>query len=167
MSVLSLAVQFILFWAAQGLVFNALPLFELIRPHVFITLLLMLPARLPFWVLLLGGFVLGLAVDFVSLPLGAFAFCSVLIMALRYVWMLVITPSLNMVNLQEDMRLEEQTTGWLLTYAAPLVVIFELVYYTLVDLAFNWTTLLKALGGSLYTYAFVILLMVIFYKRGR
>jgi hypothetical protein len=88
-------------------------------------------------------------------------------MALRYVWMLVITPSLNMVNLQEDMRLEEQTTGWLLTYAAPPVVIFELVYYALVDLAFNWTTLLKALGGSLYTYAFVILLMVIFYKRGR
>jgi hypothetical protein len=165
MSILSLIVQFVGFSLLQGFMFNGLTLFDIARPHLFVLFLLMMPTRLSLAILFSVAFLMGITVDIFTQPLGGFAFAAVFIVGVRQFWMIAITPSLNFLNIAEEMDLQKQGTTWLITYLTPLIFLFELIYFTLIDLSFNLFTLYKAFASGIYTAVFVLLAVILFYKR--
>ena len=76
-------ISFILLVLVQVLALNNIQFLGYINPYIYILFILSLPVRLPQWVTLLLGFVLGLTIDTFSNTMGTHAFATVLIAFLR------------------------------------------------------------------------------------
>ena len=76
-------ISFILLVLVQVLALNNIQFLGYINPYIYILFILSLPVRLPQWITLLLGFVLGLTIDTFSNTMGTHAFTTVLIAFLR------------------------------------------------------------------------------------
>ena len=76
-------ISFILLVLVQVLALNNIQFLGYINPYIYILFILSLPVRLPQWITLLLGFVLGLTIDTFSNTMGTHAFATVLIAFLR------------------------------------------------------------------------------------
>jgi len=76
-------ISFILLVLVQVLALNNIQFLGYINPYIYILFILSLPVRLPQWVTLLLGFVLGITIDAFSNTMGTHAFATVLIAFLR------------------------------------------------------------------------------------
>ena len=76
-------ISFILLVLVQVLALNNIQFLGYINPYIYILFILSLPVRLPQWVTLLLGFLLGITIDAFSNTMGTHAFATVLIAFLR------------------------------------------------------------------------------------
>ena len=76
-------ISFILLVLVQVLALNSIQFLGYINPYIYILFILSLPVRLPQWVTLLLGFLLGITIDAFSNTMGTHAFATVLIAFLR------------------------------------------------------------------------------------
>jgi len=76
-------ISFILLVLVQVLALNNIQFLGYINPYIYILFILSLPVRLPQWITLLLGFVLGLTIDTFSNTMGTHAFATMLIAFLR------------------------------------------------------------------------------------
>lgn len=76
-------VSFIILVLVQVLALNNIQFLGYINPYIYILFILSLPVRLPQWLTLLLGFMLGLTIDAFSNTMGLHAFATVLIAFLR------------------------------------------------------------------------------------
>lgn len=75
--------SFIILVLVQVLALNNIQFLGFINPYIYILFILSLPVRLPQWITLLLGFVLGLTIDTFANTMGTHAFATVLIAFLR------------------------------------------------------------------------------------
>ncbi|MBN2765073.1 MAG: rod shape-determining protein MreD [Paludibacteraceae bacterium] len=81
--VLQNIMSFVLLVLVQVLALNNVQFLGYINPYIYILFILSLPVRLPQWIVLLLGFVLGLTIDAFSNTMGTHAFATVLIAFVR------------------------------------------------------------------------------------
>jgi len=79
LNVIQNIISFILLVLAQVLILNNIQFLGFINPYIYILFIISLPVRLPRWLTLVLGFVIGLIIDTFSNTLGMHAFASVLI----------------------------------------------------------------------------------------
>ena len=158
--------QFVAYLLAQVFIFQHLEIMDYAVPKPLLLYLLFLPPAWPRWAELLTAFALGMLADLFMHHPGALAFCCVLVVWLRRYWLSAIQPGMGGEELSE-LKLAEQSNGWLLTYIFPLTALFEAAYFVLVDAEFSVEVALKFASSTVYTGALCILFAILFYKKKR
>ena len=148
----------------QVLLFDALDLFDTIRPTIFLTFLLLIPLEFSLIGQYVLVFVLGFLLDLFSLPMGAHAFSGLLVMGIRPYWMRMITSRVFMED-KETFVIQKQNVRWLLNYFIALAFVYELIYYTLANFSFTFHTLLQAIGSTIYSTLFCMIFIILFHKN--
>ena len=86
-------IRFVVLVLIQVLILNNLLLPGVFNPYIYPLFLLLLPIRMPIWLLLLVGFVAGLTIDLFSNTMGMHAAASVLLCFMRPQVLKLIEPS--------------------------------------------------------------------------
>ncbi len=160
--------QFIIFTALQVLVFRNLVLFESGFCFIYIAFLLFLPIGIPVLLLLLLGFVSGIAVDAFYDTAGIHAGAGVLLAFLRpYVLRLLIPRDGYDTN--DSANLHVMGWRWFLTYAFILIFMHHLAVFFLEMGSFRMGgyTLLKALASTLFTCVVIVITQLLFFSSRR
>lgn len=155
---------FVVYLLLQVFVFRHLDVMNYAAPHPLILFLLFLPTQWPRWGELLAAFSLGLLADLFLKHPGAMAFGCVLVVWLRRYWLTAIQPGMGGEEL-EELKLGEQSNGWLLSYIFPLVAVFEAAYFVLIDAEVSLEVAAKFAASSVYTGALCFLFALLFYKK--
>ncbi|MCS6905395.1 MAG: hypothetical protein RML72_00330 [Bacteroidia bacterium] len=156
----------IVFIFLQKIVFQSpvVVISELATPKVFLVYLLMLSYHFSLTVVFLLAFAVGLIIDFLVFPIGAHAFSSLLIVALRGFWVKLISPQI-VINPTEVIEPAQQSLRWQMIYIFPLALIYEIVYNVLADFDFSFFTLQKIFFSWAYTCFWSILFTILFFRK--
>lgn len=126
----------IIFWL-QGLVimltqiifFNGLQIGVIPSPNAFVLLLLLLPVQMDRSITLLISFGLGLVEDIFTQSLGYHAFASCTFVYIRHFWLTFLVGQSTL--LDKDFSIQTQTPGWIITYFAPMILLYQLCWYVM------------------------------------
>ncbi len=158
------AIMFIVLVLTQVLFLNQVQISGFVNPYIYILFILLLPLNAPRYIVLLGGFFVGLSVDIFSNTLGIHAFASVFIAFLRPVIIRAITDR------EEDMSdypgLAQNGVGWFLYYTSLMVflhhsVLFFIEVFTLSDF---FGTLYRIILSSLFSIFVIVLSQFIVFR---
>ncbi|WP_321371311.1 rod shape-determining protein MreD [uncultured Draconibacterium sp.] len=156
--------MFIVLVLTQVLFLNQVQISGFVNPYIYILFILLLPLNAPRYIVLLGGFFVGLSVDIFSNTLGIHAFASVFIAFLRPVIIRAITDR------EEDMSdypgLAQNGVGWFLYYTSLMVflhhsVLFFIEVFTLSDF---FGTLYRIILSSLFSIFVIVLSQFIVFR---
>ena len=157
-------IHFFVYLALQLLVFQRMGFEQVPPPHVFIIFLVFAPLRLFRAMHFIACFSFGILLDALVQPLGAHAFAAVFIAAARGVWLELIKPQVSTEELQ-ILEMETQSFRWQMTFLIPLIFMYELCYYILVDFSLSLQTLSKVFFGSIFTIFFCLIFTILFYRK--
>lgn len=161
-------ISFFLYLIAQALIFNKIVLFGSAYSFIYIGFLLTLPLEVAIIPGMIIGLALGLGVDAFSNTFGLHAAASVLLMYIRPKIISGLTPQggyaagavprPNVIGL-----------GWFTTYALPLIFIHHLVLFFVEFGGFDlfWSTLLKVLASTAYSFLVIVVIQYMFISRVR
>ena len=153
---IKIAIQWIVVFLLQILLFNNLQLWGLCQPQVYVVCLLMMPIVLPRWTDLLIGFAVGLLMDIFCNSIGVHTAACVLLMFLR--------QPLIAAFVQEHERLTGEIS-WLtvspeafIKYVVILVGVHQLAISMLTAWSFQhfWFTLLQILISTAFNIALIL-----------
>lgn len=164
MSLIKYYLQFGIYIILQVFVFEYLGFGLVSSPHVSILFIAFSPLRLNTSLYFVSAFTFGIIIDSIKHPLGAHAMACVLIAGIRFFWLEIIKPQVSSDEL-EVLNLEEQSLLWQLAYVTPLIFIYELYYFILVDIGISVNTLLKILAGGSYTVFVAAIFIILFYRK--
>jgi len=57
--------------------------------------------------------------------------------------------------------------GWQLSFLMPLIFMYELVYYILVDIGLSMHTFLKIISGGVYSLLLISIFVILFYRKSQ
>ena len=148
---------FVVLVLTQVLFLNQVQFSGFVNPYIYILFIMLLPLKAPRYVVLVGAFLLGLAVDIFSNTLGIHAFASVFVSYIRPVVIRVIT------NREEDMSdypgLRQNGMGWFLYYTTLMVLIHHSVLFFIEVFSFaNFLSTVYRILLSSISSIFVIVL---------
>jgi hypothetical protein len=164
---LRISLQFVLLVLLQKLVFSNVDLWQVAFANVALVFPLFLPTSVPKLSGLLLVFAFGLVLDvFIGAGVyGVHAFSLTFVYYFRLFWLRIITPSVRMEDDDElDLAVHIQSFTWLVQYAVPLLLVFNLVFYLLADFALGSFMLLKVLASTVYSALFVVLIGILVYR---
>jgi hypothetical protein len=161
-------ISFFIYLLTQALVFNKIVLFGTAHSFVYIGFLLALPIEIAIIPGMLIGLALGLGVDAFSNTFGLHAAASVLLMYIRPKMISGLTPQ-GGYSLGAVPRPHILGIGWFSTYALPLILIHLSVVFFVEYGGFDlfWTTLLKILASTAYSFLLIVVIQYMFITRGR
>ena len=150
----------------QVLVLNNLQLPGVFNPYIYPLFLLLLPLRMPLWLLLIIGFVSGLTMDLFSNTMGMHAAASVLLCFMRPQVLKLIEPSGGYEQTDKP-TLSHMGFRWFATYASILVVIHHLFFFFLETLEFGQVgfMLLKIILSTALSLLLIFLIEFFFFSR--
>jgi hypothetical protein len=157
---------FVLLLASQVLVFNRLHISGFFNAYPYVLFLLLLPSDVNRALLLLIAFTMGITVDIFSDAGGIHAAACVPIAYLRHV-MLRSTTSLESKNDSFEPNIHYFGLRSYLVYAGVLVFVHHTIVSFLEVFEFShvFRTFLKAIGSTLFTLLFMVLIQYIFFKK--
>lgn len=160
--------SFFLYLGAQALIFNKSVLFGTAHSFVYIGFLLTLPIEIAVIPGMIIGLAMGLGVDAFTNTFGLHAAASVLIMYLRPILLSGLTPQGGF-PLGAIPRPNVLGFVWFATYALPLIFMHHLVIFYVEYGGFDlfWTTLLKVLASTGYSFILITLLQYLFDTKSR
>ncbi len=162
--IIKYAIMFTVLVLTQVLFLNQVQISGFVNPYIYILFIMLLPVNAPRYVLLFGGFLIGLSIDIFSNSLGIHAFASVFIAFLRPPIIRAIT------NREEDMAdypgLAQNGLGWFLYYTAIMVLLhhvalFFIEVFTFVDIL---RTLYRIVLSSLFSIFVIVLSQFIVFR---
>ena len=158
--------RFVVLVLLQVLVLNNLQLPGVFNPYIYPLFLLLLPLRMPLWLLLLLGFLSGLTLDLFSNTMGMHAAASVLLCFMRPQVLKLIEPS-GGYDQTDKPTLSHMGFRWFATYAAILVVIHHLFFFFLETLEFGQVgfMLLKIILSTALSLLLIFLIEFFFISR--
>lgn len=158
--------RFVMLVLLQVLVLNNLQLPGVFNPYIYPLFLLLLPLRMPLWLLLLLGFLSGLTLDLFSNTMGMHAAASVLLCFMRPQVLKLIEPSGGYEQTDKP-TLSHMGFRWFATYAAILVVIHHLFFFFLETLEFGQVgfMLLKIILSTALSLLLIFLIEFFFISR--
>ena len=148
----------------QVLFLNQVQISGFVNPYIYILFIMLLPVNAPRYVLLLGGFFIGLSIDIFSNTLGVHAFASVFIAFLRPLIIRAITDR------EEDMSdypgLSQNGLGWFLYYTSLMVVLHHTVLFFTEVFTFAdfFGTLYRIVLSSLFSIFVIVLSQFIVFR---
>ncbi|MDX8340983.1 rod shape-determining protein MreD [Draconibacterium sp. IB214405] len=162
--VIKYTIMFVGLVLTQVLFLNQVQVSGFVNPYIYILFILLLPLNAPRYVVLLGGFFVGLSVDIFSNTMGIHAFASVFIAFLRPLIVRAITDR------EEDRSdypgLAQNGFSWFLYYTALMVflhhsVLFFIEVFTLSDF---FGTLYRIILSSLFSIFVIVLSQFIVFR---
>ena len=158
--------RFVVLILLQVLVLNNLQLPGVFNPYIYPLFLLLLPLRMPLWLLLLIGFLSGLTMDMFANTMGMHAAASVLLCFMRPQVLKLIEPS-GGYELTDKPTLSHMGFRWFATYASILVVIHHLFFFFLETLEFGQVgfMLLKIILSTALSLLLILLIEFFFFSR--
>ncbi|NCD41973.1 MAG: rod shape-determining protein MreD [Bacteroidia bacterium] len=158
--------RFVLFVAAQVLVFNRVNLGGSINPYIYILFLLMLPFDSPGWLQLIIAFLLGLSIDLFTHTPGLHTSAAVLVAFARPFIVRMISTSRE---IEPGMRptLFIMGTRWYFLYSLMLIVLHHVYLFLLESMTFDrfFITLTQALTSAAITFFLAFLSQYLFYYK--
>lgn len=157
--------MFVVLVLVQVLIFNQIHLGGYINPYIYILFVMLLPVNTPKYLMLLSGFLLGLAVDVFSNSLGMHTAATVFIAFIRP----AVIRSIS--NREEDRHnypgLKQNSFSWFLFYAFIMVFFHHLVYFFLEIFTFTHIlgTLLKVIVSSLFSVCVIVLSQFLIFRE--
>jgi hypothetical protein len=160
--------SFCFYLLVQVLILKTVVLFNTAFCFLYIVFLLTLPFDTNPLLLMIAGFILGIAVDSFYDSLGLHAFACVLIAYIRNYWLAVITPQ-GGYDAGATPALSANGVQWFLVYSLPLVVVhhFTLFYLEAAGFLRFWSTLLKVFSSIIFTLTIILILQYTFSNRRR
>ena len=156
--------RFILLLLLQVFVLNHVLIYALVAPSLYLLFVLLLPFNMSRWALMLCGFVMGLCLDIFMNTQGMHAAACVFIAFLRPVIMNILTPHKGFETTRPTPSIA--TMGWapFLTYAAVLVFIHHIVFFTLeiFDLSNFFYLSIKILLSTVLSIVMIVIYEMLF-----
>lgn len=158
-------VMFVVLVLAQVLVLNQVQLGGYINPYIYVLFILLLPVSTPRYLLLILGFLIGLAVDIFANSLGIHAAATVFIAFVRP----YIIRSIS--NREEDRNdypgLHQNKFTWFLSYSFLMVFFhhFFLFYLEYFTFSHFFSTFLKIILSSVFTVFIIVLSQFIIFRE--
>lgn len=160
-------IRFILLLLLQVFVLNKVLIHEFVNPYIYILFILLLPFNLPRAALLFCALLMGLSLDAFMDTMGMHAAACVLIAYIRPFMINILSPQGGFEATQKAPSVT--TMGWapFALYAAVLVLIHHIAYFSLEVFGFsNWVyLLLKILLSSAVSFGLIMLYEMLFYPR--
>jgi rod shape-determining protein MreD len=164
--ILRLGLVFVILLLLQVLLFNNIKFSGYVNPFIYILFILLLPVKMPTWILLITAFFTGLIVDFFSGSAGMHASATVLAGYARSHVLSVISPRDGYDPVQEP-SLSVYGFRWFLIYTLIIVLIhhFALFYLEVFRLAGFFRTFLRVFLSSMFSTAFI--LVIEYFRKGK
>lgn len=149
-------IWFIVLVLAQVLALNNIQFLGFINPYIYILFILLLPVRLPRWILLLLAFGLGLIIDAFSNTMGMHAFATVLIAFFRS-GIIKLFTSIEEGN-NPTPSFYTFGVGAYVKYVVIMVLLHHSALFILESFSFNhlWIVTFKILLSSLVTILLIL-----------
>jgi len=165
-SIIKYGLFIILMVLLQLLLFNNIQFSGYVNPYVYIMILLLLPAEIPAWLLLIVSFLTGFTIDMFSGSPGMHSSATLLAGFSRPYVLRLISPR---DGYDSGSGLSMATYGfrWFVIYTVIIVFIhhFALFYLEVFRLSGFFRTLLRVILSSAFSVAFIVLAE--FYRKGR
>ncbi len=157
---------FILLFLLQVLLFNNIKFSGYVNPYIYIMFILLLPAEIPSWLLLILSFFTGLTMDLFSGTPGMHTSATVMAGFIRPYTLRIISPR-DGYEPGTDPSMMVYGLKWFLIYSSLIVIVHHLTlfYLEVFRLTDFFSTLLRVILSSLFTVAFIILLEYI--RKGK
>lgn len=161
-------ISFFIYLLAQALIFNKIVLFGTAHSFIYIGFLLTLPLEIAIIPGMVIGLALGLGIDAFSNTFGLHGAASVLLMYIRPKILSGLTPQGGYAS-NAIPRPNVLGLGWFSTYALPLIFIHHMVVFFVEFGGFDlfWSTLLKVLASTAYSFLLIIVLQYMFFSKSR
>jgi rod shape-determining protein MreD len=156
--------MFVILVIVQVLVLNQVQFSGYISPFIYILFIMLLPVSAPRYVLLLTGFLIGLAVDIFSNSLGMHAAATTFIAFIRP----FIIRSIS--NRDEDRLdypgLKQNSFTWFLSYTIFMVFSHHLIFFFLEFFTFTnlLTTLFRVVLSSVFSVITIVLSQFLIFR---
>ncbi|MBP1666885.1 MAG: rod shape-determining protein MreD [Bacteroidetes bacterium] len=164
--ILRYAVIFVLLIFLQLFLFNNIQFSGYVNPYVYVMFILLLPAEIPSWLLLLLSFFTGLTVDLFTGTPGMHTAATVLAGFTRPYVLRIISPREGY-ETSSDPSMFVYGFKWFLIYTLVIVLIHHtlLFYLEVFRLTDFLNTFLRVLLSSLFSVTFILLLE--YMRRGK
>lgn len=165
-SVLRYSLMVILLILLQILLFNNIQFSGYVNPYVYVMIILILPATLPTWLMLVISFLVGLVIDIFSGSPGMHASATLLAGFARPYVLRFVSPS-DGYEQGSELSMRVYGVRWFIIYTVVIVLIhhFTLFYLEVFRFRDFFRTLLRVVLSSAFTTAFILL--VEYYRKGR
>jgi rod shape-determining protein MreD len=142
----------------QVVLFNNIQFSGYVNPYVYVMILLLLPAVIPSWILLIISFIVGLIIDLFAGSPGMHASATVMAGFTRPYVLRVISPR-DGYESGTELSMASYGFRWFLLYTSIIVFIhhFTLFYIEVFRLAEFFRTFLRVLLSSVFTIGFILL----------
>ena len=159
-------VRFVFLVLLQVMVLNHLNLGNYINPYLYIYFILLLPFVTPKWLLLVSAFLLGITVDIFSNTFGINAAASVM-MAFARPFVIKAISTGTEYEIGERPSLKNQDLKWFVYYCLILILIHHFVLFYLEIFRFRefFSTFLRVILSSAFTFMLVMISEYLFYRR--
>ena len=158
-------IMFVVLVLAQVLLFNQVHFRGYLTPFIYILFVMLLPVSTPRYLLLITGFLIGLAVDIFSNSLGMHAAATTLIAFVRP-WII------RAISNRDEDRLEypglkQNTLTWFLYYTIFMVFSHHLVLFYLEFFTFTnfLVTLFRVILSTLFSVIIIILSQFLIFRN--
>jgi len=158
-------IMFVVLVLVQVLVFNHVQFSGFVNPYVYVLFVLLLPLSTPRYVVIFGGFFIGLAVDVFSNSPGMHAAATVVIAYIRP----FVVRSIS--SREEDRNdypgVKQNKFSWFLYYTALMVFFHHFILFFLEYLTFShfFSTLLKIIISSVFSIFVIVLSQFLIFRE--
>lgn len=163
-----IVISFFIYLLLQVTLVRNLVLFDVAFCYLYIIVILLLPFDMGKIMLMLLGFLCGLAVDVFYNTLGIHAFACVLVAFLKPYWTNAIPPRGGYeIGMKPSIKI--MGFSWFLTYALPLIFIHHLAIFFIEagGMHLFGFTIVKVMFSTLLTFIVIVILQYLFYQRRR
>lgn len=165
-NLLRYSIIFVLLILLQVLLFNNIQFSGYVNPFVYLMFILILPVEIQSWLLLLISFLTGIIIDLFTGTPGMHSSATVLAGFIRPFILRINSPR-DGYEAGSDPSMLMYGFRWFLVYSLTIIFIhhFVLFYLEVFRFADFFSTLLRVLLSSLFTFTFILLLE--FIRKGR
>jgi hypothetical protein len=159
-------VRFFVVILLQVLVLDNVMLGGYLNPYFYIIFILLMPFETPRWLLLVGGFLLGISVDLFSNTLGMHTAASVF-MAFMRPWVLGILAPRDGYDSDSYPRIHYFGLTWFASYAVVLTFLHHLLLFYIEVFHFQdfFSTFLRTILSTILTVSTIILSQYFIFRK--
>ncbi|MBC9911469.1 rod shape-determining protein MreD [Chitinophaga varians] len=160
-------IRFAFLLLIQVFVLNKILIHQLVSPYLYMLFILALPFNLPRPVVMLLGFLMGISLDMFSNTMGIHAAACVFIAYLRPFIINVLSPQGGFETTQKTPSMTSMGVSQFLIYAAVLVFLHHVVFFTLEVFGFGnpLYLMLKILLSTAASLILIVLYELLFFTK--
>lgn len=161
-------ILFVIYLLYQVMILQNVVVYHTAFCFLYVLYLILLPVESNPIVLMVFGFLMGLAVDMFYESIGLHAFASVMIMYVRNYWLNSLTPQ-GGYDSNSVPSVAMNGVQWFLVYAVPLIFLHHSLLFFLEAGGFGmfWFTLWKVLTSTVFTTIVILIAQFLFPGRRR